>query len=511
MTKNKAKKGKPKLGSNKRNREEFIFEEDELSPESNSDDSIKEITNAPFPVAMWNMNHCDPKRCSGRKLARHNLIKTIPLGQRFNGVALSPMGQKCLSREDRELIRRSGIAVVDCSWARLSETPFHKMKTPNARLLPWLVAANPVNYGKPCELSCVEAIAAALILTGFEHEANLYLSKFKWGSSFKQLNNELLTKYANCCTSTDVVKVQNDYLEIHTNERRKRREHEVDEMNNDNIESDSGESVVEDVSLDLKNHLKFSNFNLEPLQKDNVSFVTTSQDLVEDFRTLTIGNKGGNNLDSPVSYYYRKNKTDENEHKTVGTPVKLATSPVATMKTGGSLLGVVRRVRDASAELHNYIQSWNKSHICGISIIQKIRGTMLKSVSLVVQSEEENALLVELFSSLEEILGNFSVIIESIATLTKQMKSIVLLQKCKSPPFLTWPIDKFGHVFQEILGAYVKEYEVKRITFENIGLCGENENKLLLYIAAWMYQVYVDERTNVLVEKLLMETGHKPE
>lgn len=93
-------------------------------------------------------------------------------------------------------------------------------------------------------------------------------------------------------------------------------------MNNDNIESDSGESVVEDVSLDLKNHLKFSNFNLEPLQKDNVSFVTTSQDLVEDFRTLTIGNKGGNNLDSPVSYYYRKNKTDENEHKTVGTPVK---------------------------------------------------------------------------------------------------------------------------------------------------------------------------------------------
>lgn len=128
-----------------------------------------------------------------------------------------------------------------------------------------------------------------------------------------------------------------------------------------------------------------------------------------------------------------------------------------------------------------------------------------------MQSEEENALLVELFSSLEEILGNFSVIIESIATLTKQMKSIVLLQKCKSPPFLTWPIDKFGHVFQEILGAYVKEYEVKRITFENIGLCGENENKLLLYIAAWMYQVYVDERTNVLVEKLLMETGHKPE
>jgi len=67
-----------------------------------SDDSVDSssyITRAPFPVAMWDVGQCDPKKCSGRKLSRHGLITTLKLGQRFGGVVLTPVGEKVLNKK----------------------------------------------------------------------------------------------------------------------------------------------------------------------------------------------------------------------------------------------------------------------------------------------------------------------------------------------------------------------------------------------------------------------------
>ena len=63
-----------------------------------------------------------------------------------------------------------GVIVIDCSWAYFDSVKVKTVKK-HERLLPNLLAANPVNYGKEYKMNCVEALAAALQLAGFHGQA----------------------------------------------------------------------------------------------------------------------------------------------------------------------------------------------------------------------------------------------------------------------------------------------------------------------------------------------------
>jgi len=151
----------------------------------------------------------DPEKCTARKLARFDLVELHRSDRETPyGVVLNPHAERALSPADADHAR---LVALDCSWESAGEARF---SLPGEhRALPYLVAANPVNFGRPMRLTTVEALAAALAIFGRWERAEAVLSKFTWGHTFLELNEEPLERYADCDDSAAIVAVQSAYLD----------------------------------------------------------------------------------------------------------------------------------------------------------------------------------------------------------------------------------------------------------------------------------------------------------
>ena len=168
----------------------------------------------------------DPKKCTARKLARFGLVELHRSARATPpGIVLDPYAERALSPADADPDgglesddeREWGPAVhdrlvaLDCSW-ETAEAEAFRLGGPH-RALPFLVAGNPVNYGTPFQLNTVEAFAGALVILGHREQAEELLSKFRWGHTFLELNDEPLRRYAAAADSTEVVAIQQEYLD----------------------------------------------------------------------------------------------------------------------------------------------------------------------------------------------------------------------------------------------------------------------------------------------------------
>jgi len=101
----------------------------------------------------------DPDKCTARKLARFDLAE-LHRSDRDTpyGIVLNPHAERALSPADADLANENALVALDCSWESAGEKMF---SLPGEhRALPYLVAANPVNFGRPMQLTTVEAFAA---------------------------------------------------------------------------------------------------------------------------------------------------------------------------------------------------------------------------------------------------------------------------------------------------------------------------------------------------------------
>ena len=158
-----------------------------------------------IPLLAFRDNSCDPRKCTVRRLERAGPIRVFSRITELprNTLLLDPTAGQALSPADRT---PRSISVLDCSWEVLEEFPLGSWR--HRRALPFLLAANPVNYGRPWKLSSVEALAAALVILGERAQAENILGKVSWGVRFLELNEEPLDLYSRARDSREVLEVQ---------------------------------------------------------------------------------------------------------------------------------------------------------------------------------------------------------------------------------------------------------------------------------------------------------------
>jgi len=178
------------------------------------------IVSKPIPLhAIW-LAQDDPKKNTAVKLSRRNQIylhkdfRKLPK----KGIILEPLCGKVFGPEDHDLLTQNHGAIVglDCSWNQIEDSVSTVMSKTRLqpRMLPLLLAANPVNWGKPSKLTTAEAIAATLYLVGSKDTARNLLSAFSWGEQFFILNKEPLDAYSMASSSKELVDLQFEFFDI---------------------------------------------------------------------------------------------------------------------------------------------------------------------------------------------------------------------------------------------------------------------------------------------------------
>ena len=165
-------------------------------------------------LIVYHANEDDPKKCSARKLHKFGFVKLETNIRKTpkDAILLNPFAKKSLSKEDLRIAKKNGILAVDCSWENAENSFDFLEKRNHSRALPFVVAANPVNYGKPFKLTTLEAFATALYILNDVEIAEKILELYKWGPNFLILNKEPLEDYRKAKNSSEIIKIMNHYM-----------------------------------------------------------------------------------------------------------------------------------------------------------------------------------------------------------------------------------------------------------------------------------------------------------
>ena len=181
--------------------------------------SFKEIVSCKsVPLHVIHLNQDDPRKCTARKLQKNGLVSLhdSPNGAPRRGYLLDPRSNTILAPEDRGLISLGGsIVVLDCSWKLIEESlDLIAGKTRlEGRILPFLLAANPVSWGKIGRLSLCRGIGSLFGYSRAMGASRGYCPNLPFGNQFLDLNREPLEAYSTARSRDEILEIQREFFD----------------------------------------------------------------------------------------------------------------------------------------------------------------------------------------------------------------------------------------------------------------------------------------------------------
>ncbi|XP_015746613.1 cyclin-dependent kinase 2-interacting protein isoform X2 [Python bivittatus] len=188
-----------------------------------------------------------------------------------------------------------------------------------------------------------------------------------------------------------------------------------------------------------------------------------------------------------------------------------------------------RKIKDNAADWHNLMMKWETLNDNGFSIATKIvnikNATRFNDSTLEIEHTEDSSdcerlpldYNMELEQCCAELLGifnNLAKIHEKMEKLCSTTKGVCDLEtyhhaaEHKAPLFHTWPVSYFYDVSVKLLDMYSQELKLKQTIVEEIAHTAD-QDLLMVYLSSWLYQPYIDNSNIVLLESMLLETGHR--
>ncbi|XP_043778542.1 cyclin-dependent kinase 2-interacting protein isoform X3 [Cervus elaphus] len=225
-------------------------------------------------------------------------------------------------------------------------------------------------------------------------------------------------------------------------------------------------------------------------------------------------------------------QTDDDSHVLLARKEPLLGKTLGTVTPRKPVLSVsARKIKDNAADWHNLILKWetlNDGGFATASNIANMKISLLSRDKIELESSglaaddaaekehpeysrELEALCEELQTTLDG-LAKIQMKMEKLSSTTKgvcELEDYHYGEERKRPPlFHTWPTAHFYEVSRKLSDMYGRELRLKRVVVEQLAHATDRD-LALSYLSMWLHQPYLEGSSRLLLESMLLETGHR--